>query len=133
MIKKEIIIKTIKILDIAYIFSIYAIAGFFLSILLDRIFPLYNESIYKTYSKTKIVLQICLQFAVIGIIVYLTKNLFELIPFPLEGVYGYEHKKVKEIDTAIPLTYTLLFFQNSLKQKLAYLSALYLKTPVLVF
>lgn len=130
MLKKEIIIRSIKIIDIAYIFSIYAIAGFFLSISLDRIFPLYNESIYKTYSKTKIVLQICLQFAVIGIIVYLTKNLFELIPFPFEGVYGYEHKKVKEIDTAIPLTYTILFFQNSLKQKLAYLSSLYLKTPI---
>jgi len=132
MLKKEIIIRCIKIIDIAYIFSIYAVAGFFLSILLDRIFPLYNESIYKTYSKTKIVLQICLQFAVIGIIVYLIKNLFELIPFPFEGVYGYEHKKVKEIDTAIPLTYTILFFQNSLKQKLVYLSSLYLKTPFLL-
>jgi len=128
--KKEIIIRSIKIIDIAYIFSVYAISGFFFSLLLDKIFPVYNEQKYKTYSKSKIIIEICLQFAAIGIIVYLIKNLFELVPFPFEGIYGYEHKKVKELDNAIPLTYTILFFQNSLKDKLLYLSKLYFKTPI---
>ncbi len=130
-IKKEVIIRSIKILDIAYIFSVYAISGFFFSLLLDKIFPIYDEKKYKTYSKTKIIAEICLQFAAIGIIVYMIKNLFELVPFPFEGVYGYEHKKVKELDTALPLTYTILYFQKSLKDKLMYLSTLYFKTPIM--
>jgi hypothetical protein len=129
--KKEVIIRSIKILDIAYIFSVYAISGFFFSLLLDKIFPIYNEKKYKTYSKTKIIVEICLQFAAIGIIVYMIKNLFELVPFPFEGVYGYEHKKVKELDTALPLTYTILYFQKSLKDKLIYLSTLYFRTPII--
>jgi hypothetical protein len=123
--KKEFIIRSIKIFDIAYIFSVYALSGFFFSLLLDKLFPTYKENKYKKYSKGKIIVEICLQFAAIGIIVYLVKNLFELVPFPLDGVYGYEHKKVKELDNALPLTYTILYFQNSLKDKLIYLTQLY--------
>lgn len=123
--KKEFIIRSIKIFDIAYIFSVYAISGFFFSLLLDKIFSTYNENKYKKYSKAKLIIEICLQFAAIGIIVYLVKNLFELVPFPFEGVYGYEHKRVKELDNALPLTYTILYFQNSLRDKLLYLAQLF--------
>ena len=36
--KQELILRTIKIIDIAYIFSFYAADGFFLSIFLEKIF-----------------------------------------------------------------------------------------------
>lgn len=118
--KKEIILRIIKVIDIAYIFSFYAASGFFLSLLLEKIFPRFNESIYEKKSTSKIILSICLQFATIGIVVYLTKNLFELIPFPLNGIYGYEHKKVKELKEALPLIYTIIYFQYSLRDKLLF-------------
>lgn len=117
-IKEELVIRSIKILDIAYIFSFYASAGFFLSILLEKIFPKYSDEKYKKMSSGRLLLEICLQFAAIGIIVYITKNLFELIPFPFDGIYGYEHSKVKELGSAMPLIYTILYFQISLRDKL---------------
>lgn len=120
--KEEFSIRTIKILDIAYIFSFYAAAGFFLSIILEKIFPKYAEQKYKKYSSAKLLVEICLQFAAIGIIVYIVKNLFELVPFPFDGIYGYEHMKVKELTNAMPLIYTILYFQESLKDKLLTLS-----------
>jgi len=120
--KEEFAIRTIKILDIAYIFSFYAAAGFFLSILLEKIFPKYSKEKYEKFSSSKLLVEICLQFAAIGVIVYIVKNLFELVPFPFDGIYGYEHIKVKELTNAMPLIYTILYFQESLKDKLLTLS-----------
>ena len=121
-IKKNLILRTIKIIDIAYIFSFYAAAGFFLSIILDRLFPKFSKTIYLKKSTGKIILDICIQFAVIGVIVYIVKNLFELVPFPLNGIQGYEHKKVKELKEALPLIYTIIYFQNSLRHKLLFVA-----------
>lgn len=118
--KKEFVLRIIKVIDIAYIFSFYAASGFFLSILLEKLFPKFNKSIYEKKSTGKIIIDICLQFATIGIVVYLTKNLFELVPFPLDGIYGYEHKKVKELKEALPLIYTIIYFQFSLRDKLLF-------------
>ena len=43
--KKEIIIRSIKIFDIAYIFSVYALSGFFFSLILDKISELKIENL----------------------------------------------------------------------------------------
>jgi hypothetical protein len=125
--KEELAIRGIKILDIAYIFSFYAAAGFFLSILLEKIFPKYSENKYKNMLSGRILLEICIQFAAIGIVVYIIKNIFELVPFPFEGIYGYEHKKVKELQNAMPLIYTILYFQISLRDKLMILLERFIK------
>jgi len=116
--KQDYILRIIKIIDIAYIFSFYALSGFFCSLFINKIFPIYKKEKYKQYSKGKLIAEICLQFATIGVMVYLIKNLFQLLPFPFDGIYGYQHKKVKEIESALPLIYTLLYFQDHLKDKL---------------
>ena len=36
----------------------------------------------------------------------------------IDGYYGYKHERLKELDTAVPLTYTILFFQTGLRDKL---------------
>ena len=123
--RQELLFRIIKIVDIAYIFTVYAIAGFLISIVLDRMFPKYNDLKYNNKSTSKILIEVCLIFASIGIVVYITKNLFELIPFPFDDFYGYKHTLTKEINTAIPLTYTILFFQEGLKNKLSNLSVRY--------
>ena len=116
--KKECILRIIKIIDIAYIFSFYALAGFFCSLFINKIFPIYTKDKYKRYSKGKLIAEICIQFATIGVIVYLIKNLFQLLPFPFDGIYGYQHDKVKQLESALPLIYTILYFQDHLKDKL---------------
>ncbi len=120
--KNEIIIRFIKIIDIAYIFSFYVFGAFIHALLLSSLFNEYNKEVYENKSSFKIFIEICLIFACIGILVYFTKNLFELIPFPLDGYKGYRHYRLKEINTAIPLTYTILFFQKGLRKKLGVLA-----------
>jgi hypothetical protein len=125
--KQDYILRTIKIVDIAYIFSFYALSGFFCSLFINKIFPIYKKEKYAKYSKGKLIAEICLQFATIGVMVYLVKNVFQLIPFPFDGIYGYKHSKVKEIESALPLIYTLLYFQDHLKDKLFSLAAKFIK------
>ena len=35
-----------------------------------------------------------------GVVVYLTRNIVERVPFPLDGVAGFAHGKVKELTNA---------------------------------
>lgn len=120
--KTEVIIRTIKIFDIVYVFTLYVFGAFVHSLILSSLFKNYNKAEYDKKSSIKIFIEICLIFACIGILVYFTKNFFELIPFPLDGYKGYNHSKLKEINTAIPLTYTILFFQRGLRKKLGVLA-----------
>jgi hypothetical protein len=120
--KKEFIIRFIKLLDITYIFSFYVLGAFIHGLLLSSLFKEYNKEEYDKKSSIKIFIEICLIFGCIGILVYFTKNLFEILPFPLDGYKGYSHSKLKEINTAIPLTYTILFFQRGLRKKLGVLA-----------
>jgi hypothetical protein len=120
--KTEVIIRIIKIFDIVYVFTLYVLGAFVHSLILSSLFKNYNKAEYDKKSSIKIFIEICLIFACIGILVYFTKNFFELIPFPLDGYKGYNHSKLKEINTAIPLTYTILFFQRGLRKKLGVLA-----------
>ncbi len=130
--KKDIKFRLIKIIDIAYIFIFYSIAGFILSVILDRIFPKFNKEKYEKKKSITILAEICLIFATIGVIVYIVKNLFELVPFPFERVDGYIHKKVKELNTAIPLAYLIFFYQFGLQRKLLHLAMRFMKhSPVI--
>ncbi len=121
-VKKEFIIRLIKLCDIAYIFSLYVLSAFIHSLILSSLFKDFNKEEYYKKSSIKIFIEICLIFAAIGILVYFTKNLLEIVPFPLDGYKGYNHSRLKEINTAIPLTYTILFFQRGLRKKLGVLA-----------
>jgi hypothetical protein len=125
-VKKEFIIRLIKLCDITYIFSFYVFGAFIHGLLLSSLFKEYNKEEYANKSSLKIFIEICLIFACIGILVYFTKNLFEIIPFPLDGYQGYKHSNIKEINTAIPLTYTILFFQRGLRKKMGVIAKRYM-------
>ncbi len=130
--KNELRFRIIKIIDIAYIFIFYSAAGFILSVFLDRVFPKFNKKKYEKKSSIAILAEICLIFATIGVIVYIVKNLFELVPFPFEKVDGYVHRKVKELNAAIPLAYLIFFYQFGLQRKLLHIATRFMKhSPVM--
>jgi hypothetical protein len=43
-----------------------------------------------------------------------------MIPFPLDGIMGYDHLKVKELHLASLFTFILFFLQKNYKLKLDY-------------
>ena len=121
MLSKELAIKTIKVVDIIYISIIYFAIGFLLAFFLD----LCSEKVYGfNYDlKSTVVLigEVVSQVAALTVCAYFLRNLVQLIPFPFEGVYGFEHLRVKEVSSgALITTFGTIFFYD-LQNKLQYI------------
>ena len=119
--KKEIIVRSIKILDIGYITTIYFILGLILAKICDKKLGKFDE---KKASKKTIfqhIFELILYLWFIGVVIYIIRNLVPLIPFPLEGVYGFKHLKVKELTSATVFSISFMYFQVYYQNKIKYI------------
>jgi len=89
---KEIFLRSTKILNIGW-----ATVAYFL-ITLFTLFVL--EKIYEKLTTRELVYDLIIYLWIIGVATYIVRNLFVLFPFPLDGIMGYDHTKVKEVTNA---------------------------------
>lgn len=118
--QQELLFRTIKIIDIGYIALLYFIIAYFLGYYLDLLFVYLYGTKYDTKSEIILILEILSQVIVIGIILYIGRNIVELIPFPLDGINGFEHQRVKELKNAGLFTVYLITFQFHLQDKIMF-------------
>ena len=118
--QKELVIRSIKMLDIGFITILYFSLGYIISWLINKIYSTFDPK--GNYNKGVLFLEVCGQIFVIGIVIYIIRNLIQLIPFPLEGIYGYQHSKVRELYSGgIALTFGIFYAQQNIIQKLNYI------------
>ena len=118
--KKEAVIRSIKMLDIGILTILYFTLGYIFSWLTNKIY--YNFDPNTAPMKFLLFLEVCGQVFVIGILVYILRNLINLIPFPLEGIYGYQHSKVRELYSGgIAIAFGVFYAQENIKEKLNYI------------
>ena len=110
--KKEIIIRSIKILDIGFITSIYIILGIVFAKILDHLIGKFDEEKEKEKSNLKVIFEIILLSWFMGIIIYIVRNVISLIPFPLHGYFEFNHFRVKELTSAYIFCITFIYFQE---------------------
>lgn len=118
----ELQIRGIKIIDIAYVAAIYLTLGAVLSITIDRQLGKFDPEEADKISTSQLYGEVLLHFASIGILIYIVRNIVEWIPFPLNGVYGYDHLRLNELKNAGLFAVIFFLFQNNLTNKLIYLS-----------
>jgi hypothetical protein len=118
----EIKTRGIKIIDIAYVASIYLTLGAVLSISIDRQLGKFDPKEADDKSTAQLYGEILLHFACIGILMYIVRNIVEWIPFPFNGVYGYDHMRLNELRNAGLFGVIFFLFQNNMREKLIYLS-----------
>jgi len=118
----ELQIRGIKIIDIAYIAAIYLTLGAVLSLTIDRQLGKFYQQEADEKSTAQLYGEVLLHFASIGILMYIVRNVVEWIPFPLNGVYGYDHLRLNELKNAGLFGVIFFLFQNNLREKLVYLS-----------
>jgi hypothetical protein len=53
-----------------------------------------------------------------SVIIYICRNLIEKIPSPLNGLYGFEHKRVKELTNAAIFVFIFMVLQTSYRSKI---------------
>jgi hypothetical protein len=112
--------RTIKILDIGYITIIYFILGLLISRLFDSYLGKFNKLNDDKKYIGRVGLELIIMIWVIAIIVYLTRNVVELIPSPFDGLYGFDHLQVKELGSAAVFTMLVLSYTYHFAGKLDY-------------
>jgi hypothetical protein len=110
-----------KITDIGLLTVYYFIVGFLISIGIDHLLGEFRKEEYEKTSTLRIFLEISLHLFILGVIMYVLRNIFERVPFPLEGFGGYKHILLKELQGGIVLSFVLLLFQQNLIDKINYL------------
>lgn len=113
--KNELCFRSIKILDIGYTSFVAIILGLIFAFISDAIFGKYDreymEKKIKENKNYRFVLGIRLMLVAFysGTLVYIFRNVIELIPSPFDGICSFEHRRLKEL-SSIPFTIFVLFF-----------------------
>ncbi len=119
-IKKDLIIRSIKIVAIFYSAFIYILFAFFFVIFLDKhVFPKFDEKKESKKTSLRLILEVCVIIGFTGIISYLFRNFAHAFLFPFEGIYGYSHYRVHEIKSGALFTTYVILFNNYLQSKIS--------------
>ena len=132
--KHEVSIRSIKMLDIGYLFFTSSVIGYISARLLSHFFR-FDKSKYEKNIKGKIKLglEIMIEMAIIGVVIYASRQIIQALPFPFDGhkgwnppdgFVGFRHKKLREWENPYPIAFFIILFQDSLKAKIAYFTEL---------
>lgn len=110
--------EAVKTLGVAWVGAITFALAFALSWTLDKLTPPLKTS----KSRTRIFLEICVQFGIVGAILYWSRVFIKNVPFPLEGWYGYEHSTLGELRSLPLFVFIFMFFQKKTQEKMRYVS-----------
>ena len=120
--RQDILIRTNKMIDIGFITTIYFLLGAIVANIITNFQKKFNsvEEDKKTliHSSLNLIILIWIN----GILIYVARNLVELIPYPFDNLFGFEHKKVKELGAATAFTFVLLYYQPNLNDIMKYLA-----------
>ena len=118
---KELIIRSIKLLDMGYAGAVNILSAIFLVSIINKIEGEYNQLEEEKKSTGKLLLNVILKMWLIVVLAYIVRNLFHMIPFPLEGVYGYKHMKVGEVTSSSIFIAFMVVFDKPLQEKISIL------------
>jgi len=117
--KENLILRGIKLLDFSFIIPIYVLGGIFGATFLDNyIYPYVKISKNIPISKqttTQLFVNVIILLIINAIASYILRNILQEIPFPLEGVYGFQHKKVKEVTSGQTINFIIMIFSREIR------------------
>ncbi len=119
--KEDLIIRGIKIIDIGFITILYFILGFIVSIWFNRMYEKYVDLVNDYKSNMRLVIELLIHIWLLGITVYIARNIVEKIPSPLDNIAGFSHKRVKELHSATVFTLVFFYSQTYMREKMGYL------------
>jgi len=108
----------VKLLGISYVTIIYFVLGFSLAKVLDYIVKDFDPVEENKKPVWQIFIEIFFRLSVLGIFIYASRNLVGLIPFPLQGLAGFDYFRLKELDNEFIFTIPIFIFHTSFNDKL---------------
>jgi hypothetical protein len=114
----EVTFRLTKIADIGFITVVYFMLGFVIGLAVDGVMGPFDPDEAGRKSVARLLLEMMLHAYLLGVIIYVVRNLVERIPSPLDGIGGFEHGKVKELGNAFVFGLVLFWNQKNLVDKM---------------
>lgn len=116
----DLLMRGIKLLDIGYINVLYVFIALMFAKLTDTIMGQFESAMESKKSKFRLTIELILALWMYGIIIYIARNVVGIMPFPLDGYEGFEHRRVKELGSATAFTFTYVLFSDYIKTKISF-------------
>jgi hypothetical protein len=110
-------IHLVRLGGVAWVGALCFVFAFVVSSILNSITP----KLDKTKSKLITFLEVSVQFAIVGMIVYGSRLFIKHIPFPFDGVSGYIHSELGELRSLPLMVFIFMFFQTRTQDKMRWL------------
>jgi len=109
----------VKLLDIGLVTVYFFVLGISVAKWFDFMNGELNVKEYQEQNSFIMFLDIIVQLFLLGVIAYVLRNMVALIPYPFEGVAGFQHNRLKELNGGPVLEFVLIFFQQNLHTKIS--------------
>lgn len=113
----------IKIIAIIFYSLIYFIIGFVSSLLLNKYIPITKEEEKDENPENipilKLLLECILIFSFVSVIFYFLRKIIKHIPYPLQGISGFDKGLLKELNGVALLAPIFMTFQVKFVKKLS--------------
>jgi hypothetical protein len=112
--------RAVKSTYIGYVGALYLLLALPLSIVINTfVFGTFDRDRETRKPLPRILVELCLHVWLLGVLIYIARNVVELVPFPIiDGAFGFERKRVKELATAPVFVYVLLKHQRYMSDKM---------------
>jgi len=108
----------VKLLGISFVTTLYFSLGFLAAKGLDLFFNHFDKNAESKKPLWQVFLEIIVRLCGLGILIYIARNLIERIPFPLNGVAGFDYLRLKELHSEFIFTIPLFIFHENFISKL---------------
>ena len=112
-------IHIVRIAGVAWVGALCFAFAYIVSTTLNKMTP----DLDKEKAKWNTFIEVFLQFAIIGAIVYGSRMFIKNIPFPFEGVSGYIHSQLGEVRSLPLLVFIFMFFQTKTQDKMRWITS----------
>jgi hypothetical protein len=119
-VEHDLLMRGIKLLDIGYINVLYVFVALVFAKITDHMMGKFDSAEEIKKNKLRLTLEFIVALWTYGIAIYVARNFVGMIPFPLNGYQGFEHRLVKELGTATAFTFTFVLFSDYIKNKLLF-------------
>jgi hypothetical protein len=120
--KEDIIVRLIKMLNMGYANVIFIIPTIFVATMLDK--KVYSKIHFSKLEKDEekeiipLLGEILIILTINGIVAYILRNILQKLPFPFEGVYGFDHMKIMEVRSGAAILVVLMYFATTIVNKI---------------
>jgi hypothetical protein len=120
--KNDFLITILNLSYIGYITIIYFLLAIVSSPLINKILGTFDSLAEQAKSNTQIIFEIILRVGLLNVIGYIlgyyVMKVVPLIPFPLDGLNGFTHSRLKEVISGAVFASYIVTFDTTLLSKL---------------